>query len=95
RTEPNKLSLWVKFKNLLLEAWSTKGISAISSRIENPLIMDQVTTQMCNSGNGRTGYANVIIKVEADREVPDQVEIVYKNGDNMEIGRKIMKVEYD
>ncbi|GJU19092.1 RNA-directed DNA polymerase, eukaryota, reverse transcriptase zinc-binding domain protein [Tanacetum coccineum] len=77
------------------EAWSTKGISAIASRLGNPLIMDQVTTQMCNSGNRRTGYARVMIKVEADIEVPDQVEIVYKNGDNMEIRRKIMKVEYD
>ncbi|GJZ52113.1 zinc knuckle CX2CX4HX4C containing protein [Tanacetum coccineum] len=52
RTEPNKLLLWVKFKNLPLEAWSTKGNSAIPSRLGNPLIMDQVTTQMCNSGNG-------------------------------------------
>ncbi|GJV55861.1 RNA-directed DNA polymerase, eukaryota, reverse transcriptase zinc-binding domain protein [Tanacetum coccineum] len=78
RTEPNKLLLWVKFKNLPLEAWSTKGNSAIPSRLGNPLIMDQVTTQMCNSGNGRTGYARVIIEVEADRGVPDQVEYDWK-----------------
>ncbi|GKC84706.1 RNA-directed DNA polymerase, eukaryota, reverse transcriptase zinc-binding domain protein, partial [Tanacetum coccineum] len=30
--EPNKLPLWVKLRNLPLEAWSTKGISVVASR---------------------------------------------------------------
>ncbi|GJV56808.1 RNA-directed DNA polymerase, eukaryota, reverse transcriptase zinc-binding domain protein [Tanacetum coccineum] len=95
KAEPTKLPLWVKFKNLPLEAWNTKGISAIASRLGNPLIMDQVTTHMCNMGNGRAGYARVLIEVEAGKGLPDQIEIVYRNSDNMEIGRKFIKVEYD
>ncbi|GJR36054.1 RNA-directed DNA polymerase, eukaryota, reverse transcriptase zinc-binding domain protein [Tanacetum coccineum] len=95
RTEPIKLPLWVKFRNLPLEAWSAKGISAIASRLGNPLIMDQVTTQMRNLGNGRVGFARVLIEVEACKGLPDQIEIVYKNIDNMETGRKYVKVEYD
>nr|GFD06933.1 hypothetical protein [Tanacetum cinerariifolium] len=53
KAEPNKLPLWVKLRNLPLEAWTTKGISAVASRLGTPLIMDQVTTNMCKAGNGR------------------------------------------
>ncbi|GKD33742.1 hypothetical protein Tco_1249251, partial [Tanacetum coccineum] len=63
--------------------------------IKLPLIMDQVTTQMHNLGNGRAGFARVLIEVEACKGLPDQIEIVYKNIDNMETGRKYVKVEYD
>ncbi|GJZ48771.1 RNA-directed DNA polymerase, eukaryota, reverse transcriptase zinc-binding domain protein [Tanacetum coccineum] len=94
KAEPTKLPLWVKFKNLPLEAWSIKGIS-IASWLGNPLIMDQVTTHMCNMGNGRTGFARVLIEVEACKGFHDQIEIVYRNSDNMEIERKYVKVEYD
>nr|GEZ13645.1 RNA-directed DNA polymerase, eukaryota, reverse transcriptase zinc-binding domain protein [Tanacetum cinerariifolium] len=82
RVEPTKLPLWVKFKSLPLEAWSAKEISAIASRLGNPLLMD-VTTQMCNLGNGRVGFARVLIEVEACKGLPDQIKIVYKNNDNM------------
>nr|GEX15550.1 RNA-directed DNA polymerase, eukaryota, reverse transcriptase zinc-binding domain protein [Tanacetum cinerariifolium] len=95
KSKPTKLPLWVKFKKLPLEAWSTKGISAITSRLGKPLIMDQVTTNMCNMGNGRAGFARVLIKVEACKGLLDQIEIMYRNNENMEIERKFVKVEYD
>ncbi|GJZ38640.1 RNA-directed DNA polymerase, eukaryota, reverse transcriptase zinc-binding domain protein [Tanacetum coccineum] len=60
-----------------------------------PLIMDRVTTNMCNMGNGRVGFARVFIEVEACKGLPNQVEIMYKNKDNMETGRKNVKVKYD
>nr|GEU33226.1 hypothetical protein [Tanacetum cinerariifolium] len=59
------------FRNLPLEAWSTKGISAIASRLGTPLIMDSVTANMCNAGNGRVGFARVLIEVDI---VPKTVE---------------------
>ncbi|GJX35106.1 RNA-directed DNA polymerase, eukaryota, reverse transcriptase zinc-binding domain protein, partial [Tanacetum coccineum] len=71
RTEPTKLPLWVKFRNLQLEAWSNKGISAIASRIGTPLIMDSITTNMCKMGTGRVGFSRVLIKVEATEEIDE------------------------
>nr|GEX32933.1 RNA-directed DNA polymerase, eukaryota, reverse transcriptase zinc-binding domain protein [Tanacetum cinerariifolium] len=92
RIEPTMLPLWVKFKNLPLKAWSAKWISTIAIRLGNPLIMDQVTTQMCNLGNGIAGFVRVLIKVKACKGLPDQIEIVYKIIDNMETRRKYIKV---
>ncbi|GJT80579.1 disease resistance TIR-NBS-LRR class family protein [Tanacetum coccineum] len=95
KAEPKKLPVWVKFRKLPLEAWSTKGLSAIASRLGTPLIMDQITTQMCNLGNGRVGFARVLIEVEACKGLPDQVEIIYKNKENEITGKKRVKVDYD
>ncbi|GJT04721.1 RNA-directed DNA polymerase, eukaryota, reverse transcriptase zinc-binding domain protein [Tanacetum coccineum] len=53
KAEPKKLPVWVKFRKLPLESWSTKGLSAIASRLGTPFIMDQITTQMCNLGMER------------------------------------------
>ncbi|GJX79146.1 RNA-directed DNA polymerase, eukaryota, reverse transcriptase zinc-binding domain protein [Tanacetum coccineum] len=47
KAEPSKLPLWIKQKNLPLEAWSSKGISVVASRLGTPLIMDQMASSSC------------------------------------------------
>nr|GFB18130.1 hypothetical protein [Tanacetum cinerariifolium] len=47
RTEPDKLSLWVRFCNPPLKTLTVKGIGALSSIIGKPLIMDARTATMC------------------------------------------------
>nr|GEY82131.1 hypothetical protein [Tanacetum cinerariifolium] len=79
----------------MVNAWSTKGISAISSRLGNPLIMDQVTTNMCNMGNGRAGFARVLIEVEACKGLLDQIEIVYRNKEIEAANEELRKIEED
>nr|GFB83358.1 hypothetical protein [Tanacetum cinerariifolium] len=64
KAAPNALPLWVKLKNLPLEAWSSKGISDVASRLGTTLIMYQTTTNMCNLGNDRPGFAGVLVNVE-------------------------------
>nr|GEW91953.1 RNA-directed DNA polymerase, eukaryota, reverse transcriptase zinc-binding domain protein [Tanacetum cinerariifolium] len=81
--KPKKLPLWVKLKNLSLEAWSIKGLSTIASRIVTPLIMDQITSNMCKVGTERVGFARVLIKVEASKGLPDTVEIEYMISDRV------------
>nr|GEW63044.1 hypothetical protein [Tanacetum cinerariifolium] len=68
KAEPSAQPLWVKLKNLPLETWSSKGISAVASRLGTPLIMDQTTTNMCNLGNGRPDFARVLVNVEAVKD---------------------------
>ncbi|GJU50313.1 hypothetical protein Tco_1219868, partial [Tanacetum coccineum] len=43
----------IRLLNVPLEAWSIKGISAISSRLGRPVMMDQMTSEMCKVGSGR------------------------------------------
>ncbi|GJU33233.1 RNA-directed DNA polymerase, eukaryota, reverse transcriptase zinc-binding domain protein [Tanacetum coccineum] len=95
KAEPNKLPLWVRLRNLPLEAWTTKGISAVASRLGTPQIMDQTTTQMCKVGYGRLGFARVLIDVEAEKRLPDKIEIIYKNRDGMVTAKKSVDVSYD
>nr|GEW28341.1 hypothetical protein [Tanacetum cinerariifolium] len=90
-----KWELTVKLRNLPLKASTTKGISDMARRLGTPLIMDQITTNMCRVGNGRVGFARVLIDVEAVKGLPDKIEIVYKNKDGLVTGKKSVDVNYD
>ncbi|GJV35582.1 zinc knuckle CX2CX4HX4C containing protein [Tanacetum coccineum] len=56
KPEPTRIPLWVKIYNVPLEAWNVEGISRIASRIGTPIIMDKVTTSMCQRGFKRCNY---------------------------------------
>ncbi|PWA66526.1 RNA-directed DNA polymerase, eukaryota, Reverse transcriptase zinc-binding domain protein [Artemisia annua] len=95
KIEPDVLPLWVKFVNLPLEAWTTKGLSAIASRLGKPIMMDTMTTKMCSQGVGRLGYARVLIEVDAKKGIPDHVDIMYCDKMGKQTAIKQVKVEYD
>ncbi|PWA81545.1 hypothetical protein CTI12_AA184580 [Artemisia annua] len=77
KVEPDVLPLWVKFVNLPLEAWTTKGLSSIASRLGKQVMMDSMTTKMCSQRVGRLGYARVLVEVDAKKGIPDHVDIMY------------------
>ncbi|GJZ32020.1 zinc knuckle CX2CX4HX4C containing protein [Tanacetum coccineum] len=78
KPEPARIPLWVKIYNVPLEAWNVEGISRIASRIGTPIIMDKVTTSMCERGYGRASFARVLIEVDVAEGIVDSVEIWYK-----------------
>lgn len=92
--DPDKISLWIKLYNLPLEAWTLKGISAIASRLGNPIIMDSVTAKMCQEGRGKTGFARVLIEVNAQKGFQENIEINYKHCMNTTTVVKYVKVKY-
>ncbi|PWA87780.1 hypothetical protein CTI12_AA127080 [Artemisia annua] len=56
----------------------------------NPIIMDRITTQMCERGYGRASFARVLIEIDAAKGLLDNVEICYNN-----LGRSMwLRVEY-
>ena len=90
KPETNRIPLWVRIYNVPLEAWNLEGISRIASRIGTPLIMDKVTTAMCDKGYGRASYARVLVEIDDANGLVDQVEIWYRN-----LNRSMcLKVEY-
>ncbi|GJY08659.1 RNA-directed DNA polymerase, eukaryota, reverse transcriptase zinc-binding domain protein [Tanacetum coccineum] len=91
KTKPNKLPIWVKMSNTPFEAWSAKGISALASRIGKPLIIDAVTAGMCQAGMVRNGFARVLVKVDALKELPSKIDVAYKNKGNEIIGIKMVQ----
>ncbi|GJU38598.1 zinc knuckle CX2CX4HX4C containing protein [Tanacetum coccineum] len=90
KPKPSKVPLWVKIMNVPLEAWNVEGISRITSRIGNPIIMDRITTSMCEKAYGRASFARVLVEVEAAKSLVDNVEVCYKG-----LGRSMeLRVEY-
>nr|GEU74300.1 retrovirus-related Pol polyprotein from transposon TNT 1-94 [Tanacetum cinerariifolium] len=91
KSEPEQIPLWMKMCNVPLEALTAKGINVLASRIGIPLIIDDVTATMCTKGIGRVRYDAVLVEVFAKRGLPNDIEVVYRNGRQEEIRRKSVK----
>nr|GEX48822.1 ATPase, F1/V1/A1 complex, alpha/beta subunit, zinc knuckle CX2CX4HX4C [Tanacetum cinerariifolium] len=55
--------------NVPVEAWTMKGVSALTSRIGKPLIMDSVTASKCKQGIGLVRFARVLIEAKNKDQV--------------------------
>nr|GEV70328.1 hypothetical protein [Tanacetum cinerariifolium] len=67
-----------------------EGIMNDSGKIGNPIIMDRITTSMCENAYGRASFARVLIEVDANNGLVDNIEACY-----ISLGRSMMlKVEY-
>ncbi|GJU58168.1 reverse transcriptase domain, reverse transcriptase zinc-binding domain protein [Tanacetum coccineum] len=67
KSEPKSIPMWVKMYNVPLEAWNVKGIRSIASRVGKPVMMHQVTVNICHSGVARLGYARVLVEIDAKK----------------------------
>ncbi|GJQ95661.1 replication protein A 70 kDa DNA-binding subunit B-like protein [Tanacetum coccineum] len=95
KREPTHIPIWVRLCNIPLEAWTTKGINALASRLGKPLIMDNLTTKICKKGVGRVKYARVLVKVPTNKCFPDEIEVIYRDKDRVEICRKKIIVKFN
>ncbi|GKC19361.1 hypothetical protein Tco_1021511 [Tanacetum coccineum] len=77
-----------------MEAWSVKGIRALSSSLGKQVIMDEVTTRMCLTGVGRIGFSIVLMEIGADKEIKDKIEIIYKSKNVTKGTKKVVDVKY-
>nr|GEV67665.1 hypothetical protein [Tanacetum cinerariifolium] len=84
-----------KLCNVPLEAWTTSGISALASRLGKPLVMDTVTVEIGKKGVGRVKYASILVEVPANKCVPEEIEVVYRDKDRVEICRKKITIKFD
>ncbi|GKD47918.1 RNA-directed DNA polymerase, eukaryota, reverse transcriptase zinc-binding domain protein [Tanacetum coccineum] len=94
KREPSVLPVWVKLKNVLMEAWTKKGISVLASNLGKPIIMDVMTTMMCNQGAERIGFAKLRVEINATKECKDSIEIQYVDAQRVKMKTKIVQVEY-
>ncbi|GJS11308.1 RNA-directed DNA polymerase, eukaryota, reverse transcriptase zinc-binding domain protein [Tanacetum coccineum] len=73
KVELTKIPVWVKLLEVPIEAWSTEEISAISSSVRRPLVMDNMTAYVCKNGTGRTEFARVLMEMEASKGFKEEV----------------------
>ncbi|PWA50184.1 hypothetical protein CTI12_AA475520 [Artemisia annua] len=65
-----------------------------ASRCGKPLIMDVVTATNYKHGDGRLGYARVLVEIDASKELPKTNDVVYSNALNEVHCKKSVPVEY-
>ncbi|GJS02170.1 RNA-directed DNA polymerase, eukaryota, reverse transcriptase zinc-binding domain protein [Tanacetum coccineum] len=94
KREPSVLPVWVKLKNVIMEAWTKKGISVLASNLGKPIIMDVMTTMMCNQGAEGIGFGKVRVKINATKECKDSIKVQYADAQKVKMKTKIMQVEY-
>ncbi|GKD59670.1 RNA-directed DNA polymerase, eukaryota, reverse transcriptase zinc-binding domain protein [Tanacetum coccineum] len=94
KANPSKILVWIKLFNVPLETWSIKRINTISSRLGKPLMMDQITTDMCNKGTGRLRHARVLVEIEVANGFLDSIEINYVNDQHKNKRTKWARVEH-
>ncbi|PWA64440.1 hypothetical protein CTI12_AA342270 [Artemisia annua] len=63
--------------------------------VSRPKIMDQATANMCEMGIGKTGFARVLVEVEAVKELKNIVKIEYVDKDKNVKGSKEVQVEFE
>ncbi|GJV66510.1 RNA-directed DNA polymerase, eukaryota, reverse transcriptase zinc-binding domain protein, partial [Tanacetum coccineum] len=90
KPEPSKVPIWVKIMNVPLEAWNSHGISRLASSLGNPIIMDRITTSMCERAYGRASFARVLVEIDATKELAENIEVCYSS-----LGKSMnLRVEY-
>nr|GEW90480.1 hypothetical protein [Tanacetum cinerariifolium] len=94
KESPCKIPIWIRLLNIPLEAWSVRGISALASRLGRPIMMDQVTADMCRAGTRRLGYARVLVEINATDAFFDKIEINYVDEMKKVKSTKWVIVEY-
>ncbi|GKE17763.1 RNA-directed DNA polymerase, eukaryota, reverse transcriptase zinc-binding domain protein [Tanacetum coccineum] len=90
KSEPTDLPIWVKLMNILMEAWTQKGISTLASSLDRPIIMDTMTTKICHRGAEKFGFK----EFNAIRDCQDSVEIYYFDTNKVNQITKTVHVEY-
>ncbi|PWA45578.1 hypothetical protein CTI12_AA513710 [Artemisia annua] len=94
--ENNKTRKPMLFSNIVQGAsYATKGnvdvgSDRIVSGVGTPIIMDRVTTSMCEKAYGRASFARVLIEVDANKGLVDSVEVWYRKMDRS----VVLKVDY-
>nr|GEX58827.1 RNA-directed DNA polymerase, eukaryota, reverse transcriptase zinc-binding domain protein [Tanacetum cinerariifolium] len=67
KAETDTVLLWIKMFDIPLEAWSTKGISTLASSLGEPITMDDMAAQMCNSCNIRKRTEDELAKMREEK----------------------------
>ncbi|GJX81118.1 RNA-directed DNA polymerase, eukaryota, reverse transcriptase zinc-binding domain protein [Tanacetum coccineum] len=75
------------------EAWSTEGISVLTSSLRKPLIMDNMTARRCQFREERLDFARVLVEFDVVKGCKEKIEIQYKDRNNNMKGSKQEKSE--
>nr|GEY55259.1 RNA-directed DNA polymerase, eukaryota [Tanacetum cinerariifolium] len=66
----------VKFHDVPITAFTKDGLSAIATKLNNPLMLDSYTAAMCIDSWGKASYTRAMVELKADVELRDTIVVV-------------------
>nr|GFA28158.1 hypothetical protein [Tanacetum cinerariifolium] len=88
KEDVSTVPVWVKLYGVPVTAFSEDGLSAITNKIDTPLMPDSYTSDMCIQSWGRSSYARVMIELRADVKLKDTREGHYTCNVRVDYERK-------
>ncbi|GJV55825.1 copia protein [Tanacetum coccineum] len=67
--------VWVKLYGVPIMAFSEEGLSAITTKLGTPLMLDSYSSDMFMQSWGRSSYSRVMIELRADVELKDNIVV--------------------
>ncbi|GJZ75993.1 zinc knuckle CX2CX4HX4C containing protein, partial [Tanacetum coccineum] len=91
----NSVPIWVKLHDILIVAFTADGLSAMATKLGNPIMLDSYTSSMCLQSWGRMDYARALIDIRVDQELKEEMVIAIPNvEDDGEVLHSV-RVEYE
>nr|GEV01818.1 hypothetical protein [Tanacetum cinerariifolium] len=75
KEDVDNVPVWVKLHNVPIMAFSEDGLSAITTKLGTPLMLDSYTSAMCIKSCGRSSFARAMIELRADVELKDTIMV--------------------
>ncbi|GJV23887.1 hypothetical protein Tco_1376582, partial [Tanacetum coccineum] len=71
RTSVGNVSVWVKFHDVPMTAFSENVLSIIATKLGTSSMLDSYTSDMCMQSWGRSSYTKAMIELRADERLKD------------------------
>ncbi|GJV21622.1 hypothetical protein Tco_1370642 [Tanacetum coccineum] len=95
KDEVTKVPVWVKLHKVPLVAYLGDGLSLIATQIGKPIMLDALTSSMCEDPWGRINYARALVDISADTILKQEVSMAIPMEDGIEYTKEVIRVEYD
>ncbi|KAL2237297.1 UNVERIFIED_CONTAM: hypothetical protein Sindi_0921400 [Sesamum indicum] len=89
KLEHTQVPVWIKIRHLLMEYWTTEGLSTVASGVGKPLYPDAIT-RACT----RLDYARVCVMIDATQTLNKHIIIMTPDEDGGETPCKV-DIEYE
>ncbi|GJX85084.1 putative ribonuclease H-like domain-containing protein [Tanacetum coccineum] len=90
----SRVSVWVKFHNIMFVAYTLDRLSLIATKIGTSMMLDSYTNSMCLESWGKSNYARILIKINASNDFSDNLVMAVSNPEGTGYTKETIRVEY-
>ncbi|GKA86753.1 zinc knuckle CX2CX4HX4C containing protein [Tanacetum coccineum] len=87
--------VWVKIHNLPIVAFSKMGLTLITTKLGQPLMLDAYTSDMCLNPWGRNNYARALVEVSSKRDLVNSLVVAIPFKDGSRHSLETLEIEYE